>query len=414
MISFHGDEEFLCNGLIILNIRVETASYFFVRSSFFCIFIKKLMNKIILIGNGFDLAHGMKTSYNDFINDFEKQVKDEYFNRTINYSGDVIINTDYIYSSNYNPSNYNFKDHLGAFSFNNIFFEYVINRFKAVNYYDLEGFFYEILKQTDVNNIVKLNKDFSSFTNHLEKYLTKIENEFRQNDDNPISEILSYINSPILFNELSQDARNSMSKKHEVWYNNDIGKRRSMERFYEEFKQSNQKFESKSTLILNFNYTETANLYHTDKSQTINIHGKLNDTENPIIFGYGDELDSQYSVIEDMKDNRFLEHFKSINYAKTDNYKKVLEYIDSDLFQICVMGHSCGNTDRTLLNTMFEHNNCASVKIYYHQKSFTENNFLEIYKNISRNFNNKAKLRDRVVNQSFCKPLITLKNDDMY
>lgn len=25
------------------------------------------MNRIILIGNGFDLAHGMKTSYKDFI-----------------------------------------------------------------------------------------------------------------------------------------------------------------------------------------------------------------------------------------------------------------------------------------------------------------------------------------------------------
>nr|WP_081927679.1 AbiH family protein [Nonlabens ulvanivorans] len=25
------------------------------------------MNRIVLIGNGFDLAHGMKTSYNDFI-----------------------------------------------------------------------------------------------------------------------------------------------------------------------------------------------------------------------------------------------------------------------------------------------------------------------------------------------------------
>ncbi|MDR1763164.1 MAG: bacteriophage abortive infection AbiH family protein, partial [Dysgonamonadaceae bacterium] len=28
------------------------------------------MNRIILIGNGFDLAHGLKTSYKDFINDF--------------------------------------------------------------------------------------------------------------------------------------------------------------------------------------------------------------------------------------------------------------------------------------------------------------------------------------------------------
>ena len=28
------------------------------------------MNRIILIGNGFDLAHGMKTSYGNFIDDY--------------------------------------------------------------------------------------------------------------------------------------------------------------------------------------------------------------------------------------------------------------------------------------------------------------------------------------------------------
>ena len=28
------------------------------------------MNRIILIGNGFDLAHGMKTSYANFLNDY--------------------------------------------------------------------------------------------------------------------------------------------------------------------------------------------------------------------------------------------------------------------------------------------------------------------------------------------------------
>jgi len=35
------------------------------------------MNRIILIGNGFDLAHGLKTSYKDFIDDFwEKKEKE--------------------------------------------------------------------------------------------------------------------------------------------------------------------------------------------------------------------------------------------------------------------------------------------------------------------------------------------------
>ena len=28
------------------------------------------MNRLILVGNGFDLAHGLKTSYKDFIDDF--------------------------------------------------------------------------------------------------------------------------------------------------------------------------------------------------------------------------------------------------------------------------------------------------------------------------------------------------------
>jgi hypothetical protein len=28
------------------------------------------MNRLIIIGNGFDLAHGLKTSFNDFISDY--------------------------------------------------------------------------------------------------------------------------------------------------------------------------------------------------------------------------------------------------------------------------------------------------------------------------------------------------------
>ena len=43
---------------------------------------KAVMNRILLIGNGFDLAHGLKTSYKDFIIDFwerkAKLVYDEY------------------------------------------------------------------------------------------------------------------------------------------------------------------------------------------------------------------------------------------------------------------------------------------------------------------------------------------------
>ena len=35
------------------------------------------INRIIIIGNGFDLAHGLKTSYRDFIIDYWEKMKKE-------------------------------------------------------------------------------------------------------------------------------------------------------------------------------------------------------------------------------------------------------------------------------------------------------------------------------------------------
>ena len=42
------------------------------------------MNRIILVGNGFDLAHGLKTRYEDFINWYFEQLKKSLAN--CNYS----------------------------------------------------------------------------------------------------------------------------------------------------------------------------------------------------------------------------------------------------------------------------------------------------------------------------------------
>lgn len=121
------------------------------------------------------------------------------------------------------------------------------------------------------------------------------------------------------------------------------------------------------TMILNFNYTHTAEkLYARDKDLIINIHGELNSDKNPIIFGYGDELDDDYKRIEKLQDNDFLENIKSVHYHETSNYRRLLEFIESEPYQVITMGHSCGNSDRTLLHTVFEHPNCISVKVYYH------------------------------------------------
>ena len=139
------------------------------------------------------------------------------------------------------------------------------------------------------------------------------------------------------------------------------------------------------------------------------IHGTLAD-KNSIIFGYGDELDKNYHALKETNENEYLKNMKSVRYLESENYRKLLEFIDSDSFQIYIMGHSCGNSDRTLLNTLFEHDNCVSIKPFYYQIDENSDNYLDIVQNISRNFTDMRKMRDRVVNKTYCEPLPQSKN----
>jgi hypothetical protein len=184
-----------------------------------------------------------------------------------------------------------------------------------------------------------------------------------------------------------------------------------------------------NVLLLNFNYTNTENKYlienyFINKSEgykrefkinqkTIHIHGELNNLKNPMIFGYGDELDEDYKQILKKNDNRLLENVKSVKYGETYNYKRLLNFIESANYQVFVMGHSCGNSDRTLLNKLFEHKNCHSIKIFYHEwkakdkdgKDVIKDDFSDIYRNIIRNFTDFADLREKVVDKTHSIPL---------
>ncbi len=124
-----------------------------------------------------------------------------------------------------------------------------------------------------------------------------------------------------------------------------------------------------------------------------------------MIFGYGDELDENYKKILNEDDNEFLRNIKSIKYLESNNYRRMLEFIETEPYQIYIMGHSCGNSDRTLLNTLFEHKNCVSIKPYFYQKEDGSDNYLEIVQNICRNFTDMKLMRDRVVNKTYCEPL---------
>ena len=157
-------------------------------------------------------------------------------------------------------------------------------------------------------------------------------------------------------------------------------------------------------MLLSFNYTATATMYGNFNLDFNFIHADLEHPET-ILFGYGDELDKDYQDILDRNDNELLKNVKSVKYLETRHYKDMLEFLMAAPYQVMIMGHSCGNSDRTLLNTVFEHENCVSIKPFYHKWEDGSDNYLELVQNISRNFTNMKLFRDRVVNKEQCKTM---------
>lgn len=126
-------------------------------------------------------------------------------------------------------------------------------------------------------------------------------------------------------------------------------------------------------IVVDFNYTKTIDLYSTTLKglgtnnenfvESINIHGTLKD-ENEI-FGYGNDLNEEYQRLKKIEDNYLLTNFKTVNYVMDSNYEKLVKYLRKiQGFEVYVLGHSLGLTDRTLLKEILDHKQCSKIHIH--------------------------------------------------
>lgn len=351
------------------------------------------MNRIILIGNGFDLAHGLKTSYADFIDwyweewgkrlrsDTDKLVEDHFYsfklNNNVRAAGWYLV---WPYCVKMNPAQpwtnkelvaiAQQHEELCTFISKSRFFEKICEHLQAKKWVDIEDVYYYFLKISE--NPKWINNDLEFIKDKLVEYLSSLQ-------DVPVNhkikdQILGLI-------EKEDVAIGSMGKWDDVNLPDNI-------------------------MLLNFNYTNTADKYlpKLDKYTVNHIHGTISNPES-VIFGYGDEKDDEYEVLMKKNDNEYLRHIKSFRYIDASNYRKMLAFIESAPYQLCIMGHSCGVSDRTLLSTLFEHDNCVSIKPYYHKKDDGTDNYREIVFNIARNFKDPSMMRARVVEKERCEPL---------
>ena len=426
------------------------------------------MNRIILIGNGFDLAHGLPTSYKSFIDycwkkifsearQKEKEYEDEYIKLTTNIKtlAHVISESDSEYSlkelEEQISSFVSINKAKVNFTINNKFFGHISKKSDLNNWVDIENEYYNSVKcllypsrYSDAcyyRSIALLNEDFEVVKKKLEFYLKEV---MAKNHIDEISNIREIIYSDFKLKDFTVDGVSSIAEKEYIKIGNyglglpedlkfskktidniDLYRLLSLDEFKQELKSeyvASNYFDliPENILFLNFNYTNTERLYIQDGlfstkemgniyKESIHIHGKLNKKGNPIIFGYGDEIGKAYLEIENLNDNIYLENIKSTKYLEADNYKRLISFIQSDKYQVFILGHSCGSSDRTLLNKLFEDDNCVSIKVYYHKKADGTDNYSDVIRNITRNFKDKVSMRDKVVNKDYCQPLVGRK-----
>ncbi len=414
------------------------------------------MNKIVLIGNGFDLAHGLKTSYADFINWYWEQWRDKLILCHFSILEDPLCSieldteeTDFTQWHGFLMQDSIAYQQMSGMEFYDAFsngglaimkksklLTRICQSIETKGWVDIEADYYALLKECLKKNstieVKKLHEHFAYLQEKLIEYLLEIQVK-STNKDIVLSSIKEKIYEPIILQDIAVGAEKQVnqfiserlagkSTFHTIFnYQAEVSMYKSLndidienlqvnlkhDDINEEVHQKNFTLLPENIMVVNFNYTNIAGSYLPDIPFHFllnNIHGTL-DNPQSVIFGYGDEMDKYYQELEDLNDNNYLTHIKSSKYLDASNYRKLLQFAKSAPFQIYIMGHSCGNSDRTLLNTLFEHENCISIKPFYYQKEDGSDNYTEIAQNISRNFKDKQALRDKVVPKDYCEPL---------
>lgn len=278
------------------------------------------------MGNGFDLAHKMKTSYLDFILSYLKDCF-LYAEKNCNFSDmfiEVCMNHASATTDIENIENINdlivFKKKKqsidpycreplyieGDFSLysKNYFFDHLLTKCCEYKWVDIENEYYDELKRIlsstkhgEDKKISELNESMGLLISLMNNYLEK------QKPGHIIPQFFQIFEDKIK----KDDVVTLTLEKDELPDN---------------------------ILFLNFNYTDTIEKYllnRVKKSEVNYIHGKINDESNPIIFGFGDEIDDTYVKIESEKKKGFLDYIKSFWYFKTSNYHNLIRFINSDV-----------------------------------------------------------------------------------
>ena len=347
------------------------------------------MNRLIIIGNGFDLAHKMETSYEHFLLDYFKKVALQSLKTLDTFENDEFLDcytNELLEEENIEKIFNSLKSLDELFQHNLIYFSSVktnwnnqlIENKKPISFCLKNAFFNSLIKNKNWTDIESFY--FNRLIIEFDK--SKSRNEYSKPNPKELNRQFSILKDKIYayLEEQNQKSKHLLDSRYHDFINETL---RGINHFND------------GVIFLNFNYTDTLNHYTKFDFQVnhevINIHGTLSNP-NSLIFGYGDDSHKRYADLEDSVDDEYLINIKSHMYNSDDNYEKLINFIEGNEFEVYIVGHSLGLSDRVLLKAIFENKYCTKVRLYH--RGNLENHFKKRIA-LSRHFSDKIAYRNK-------------------
>ena len=340
---------------------------------------------ILIIGNGFDLAHGLKTSYGEFLEFCKEQAK-----------------------TSESATYFDYKHCLAT----NLWLKHFINRQKKLGdtWIDLEKEIYNVIKIVNSHPIVTYSGtasmfcpqiltintsdssfDFYSFNKYNNPYLLKARHSDCDNYEiiEDTSAYRVHFGKPEFFINFLYDQLREFTKAFELYLLNEVTAKLDEAQIY-----SLELIAKHSTVhVLSFNYTDTCHrLYDCDKNSNSGykiypyfVHGKAEyDSNSKLVLGTKSFKASNNPKTISSQFNIFQKHNQRHKYNTIEPYQGLLKGIKlqkDESVTFYVLGHSLDETDRNILKHVFSANKDAMIRIYYHDEESQErliNNITDI------------------------------------
>lgn len=308
---------------------------------------------ILILGNGFDLAHKLDTKYNDFL----KYCQEKY--SSINSVG---------------------TDHSNNFLYNNVWAKHFLNKTLAGDkWIDLENEIYNVIRKLcelpyfkngiwyeRYEDIVFLiSKEYRKFNfDEAQKYFRGPENFYNTRN-------CYYVTIKDFVNFLYSQLRDFVKEFEKYLVEEENRKIKNTPKF-------NLRVNSDCVSLLNFNYTDTCeqlykiNFNHSScgiKTKAVYVHGKINNGDKCNMVLGTHSFDNEQIPVEF---NIFKKHHQRHKYGTIEPYQELLNELKYPkkiyVPTFHTIGHSLDKTDHNILKHILLAKEKSIINIYYHDE----------------------------------------------